>query len=808
MGVGEQDGRTIKVPKARGLYLRFALLTSMAIGLVALSALVQELQAAATAWIVGQGHWSRGQQRAVAALERYIDSARPGDLREVREALDTPLSDRAARLELEKAQPDLAVARAALLRGGNAPGDINRLILTYRHGRDYAWFGEATRIWRLTDAPLLELAGIARSFERGHAAGTVTGADQRAARIRLQQIDEALQRHARDFSRALVNMASLVRITTLGVAALSVVLILMVAMLLARRVRRDLGEQESRFRAAFYQARIGMLKLDGGGGVMEANQALADLLQYPRERLLHMHLRQLLMEGELVHDAEGEIDWSRQLRPSELRFLRADGSLMWGRWSGTAVERDKGNIWVFSIVEDVTENHVLAREVQHHASHDALTGLVNRREVERLLEEALDQVRRNGGTHALCFINIDHFKLVNDTVGHAAGDQMLRAIADQLRAAVREGDWVGRLGNDEFALFLAHAGQDDARRVLQRIMIGLGHDTVAFTDGLPKLSCSAGVVEVNAEVPDLNWLVGAADNACYAAKQAGRNRIHCYNEDRMALQERRADADRLRSVSQAISEDRMLLFAQRIAKVDDPQALHYEVLVRMRGRDGTLHGPGGFMGAVERYGMGMSLDRCVLSMLFRHLQVCQAHLRHLGMCNVNVSAQSIVEPSFLAYVVDLLERNRALASRLCFEITETAVISNLAQARGFIEAVKALGCRIALDDFGSGMASFSYLRQLPADMLKIDGVFVRDMLDDPVSRATVRAVTALGRELGMAVVAEWVENQQLADQLVEMGVQGLQGYAIERPQPLERITHQRLHPVPRRQASGGNGGND
>jgi EAL domain-containing protein (putative c-di-GMP-specific phosphodiesterase class I) len=191
----------------------------------------------------------------------------------------------------------------------------------------------------------------------------------------------------------------------------------------------------------------------------------------------------------------------------------------------------------------------------------------------------------------------------------------------------------------------------------------------------------------------------------------------------------------------------------------------------------------------------MSLDRCVLSMLFRHLQVCPAHVARLGLCNVNVSAQSIAEPSFLAFVSDLLERNRTLAKRLCFEITETAVISNLAQAREFIDAVKARGCRIALDDFGSGLSSFGYLRQLPADLLKIDGTFVRDMQTDPVSRATVRAIAALGRELQLEVIAEWVETEAQAAQLVEMGVQGLQGYAIERPQPLERITQTALHPV-------------
>ncbi|HEL3179489.1 TPA: EAL domain-containing protein [Stenotrophomonas maltophilia] len=720
MGRSGTDQQSRRVPMTRGLGLRFALLTGMAIGLVALSALIQELQAASTAWIAGQGYWSRGQQDATAALSRYLARGDAQDLDDARQALQVPLGDLQARLALEQAEPDEAKARQGFLQGGNARADIPRLVFSFRYARDIGAFREATALWRKTDGDLMAVA-------------------------------------------------------------------------LARRVGKDLTEHESRFRAAFYQANVGMLKLDTDGKVIEANQAMADILDYRRDVLLQMSLHDLLMDGELVIDGVGRIDWDRQLRPSELRFRRRDGSLVWGRWSGTGVH-SSGGLSVFAIIEDVSQNHALAREIEHHASHDPLTGLINRREIERLLERALLQVRSDGGTHSLCYINLDHFKLVNDSFGHAAGDQMLRSFADYLVAAVRDGDWVGRLGADEFAVFLAHAGQDEAKRVLQRVIRNLGQATFPISEGSPQLSCSIGVVEVSADAPDVNWLMSAADSACYAAKQAGRNRVHCFNENRMALEERRLEAERLQGVSLAMAENRMLLYAQRIARVGDPSYLHYEVLVRMRGTDGSLHLPGQFMPAVERYGMAVALDRHVLGLLFRHLQVCPAHVRQLGLCNVNVSAQSIAEPGFLAFVCDLLERNRALASKLCFEITETAAISNLSQARAFIDAVKARGCRMALDDFGSGLSSFGYLRQLPADILKIDGAFVRDMDTDPVSHATVRAISELGRELQMEVVAEWVETAEVAGALTRLGVQGLQGYAIERPQPLERMTLTDLKP--------------
>lgn len=779
----------------RGLGLRFALLTGMAIGLVALSAVIQELQAASTAWIAGQGYWSRGQQDATAALSRYLARGHLLDLQDAQRALQVPLGDLQARKALEQSEPDEATARAGFLRGGNARADIPRLIFSFRHARNVGAFREATWLWRQTDADLLALQALSEELQRRHGSGPLDASTVDDYLHRLRGIDHQLRAQAQAFSQALLRMARAVRIATLAVGGLSVLLISLMAVALARRVGKDLTEHESRFRAAFYQANVGMLKLDAAGRVEEANQAMADILDHRRDVLLQMSLTDLLMEGELVIDGVGRIDWDRQLRPGELRFRRRDGSLVWGRWSGTGVRTADGRLSVFAIVEDVSQNHALAREIEHHASHDPLTGLINRREIERLLEKSLLQVRSDGGTHALGYINLDHFKLVNDSFGHAAGDQMLRSFAEYLVGAVRDGDWVGRLGADEFAVFLARANQDEAKRVLQRLIRNLGQATFPISEGSPQLSCSVGVVEVTAEAPDANWLMSAADSACYAAKQAGRNRVHCFNENRLALEERRLEAERLQRVSRAMAENRMLLYAQRIAKVGDPSYLHYEVLVRMRDSDGVLHLPGQFMPAVERYGMAVVLDRHVLGLLFRHLQVCPAHVRQLGLCNVNVSAQSIAEPGFLAFVCDLLERNRALASKLCFEITETAAIGNLSQARAFIDAVKARGCRVALDDFGSGLSSFGYLRQLPADMLKIDGAFVRDMDTDPVSRASVRAISELGRELQMEVVAEWVETIEVAEALAGMGVQGLQGYAIERPQPLERLTLADLRPM-------------
>lgn len=429
MGRSGTDQQSRRVPMTRGLGLRFALLTGMAIGLVALSALIQELQAASTAWIAGQGYWSRGQQDATAALSRYLARGDAQDLDHARQALQVPLGDLQARLALEQAEPDEAKARQGFLQGGNARADIPRLVFSFRYARDIGAFREATALWRKTDGDLMAVQRLVDELQLRHGSGPLPTAARDRYLQQLGDLDRRMQVQSQAFSQALLRMATLVRLATLMVAGLSVLAISLMAVALARRVGKDLTEHESRFRAAFYQANVGMLKLDTDGKVIEANQAMADILDYRRDVLLQMSLHDLLMDGELVIDGVGRIDWDRQLRPSELRFRRRDGSLVWGRWSGTGVH-SSGGLSVFAIIEDVSQNHALAREIEHHASHDPLTGLINRREIERLLERALLQVRSDGGTHSLCYINLDHFKLVNDSFGHAAGDQMLRSFAD------------------------------------------------------------------------------------------------------------------------------------------------------------------------------------------------------------------------------------------------------------------------------------------------------------------------------------------------------------------------------------------
>lgn len=777
-------------PSSGWLTRRFLLLIAMAVGLGVLSALMLELQAGSTAWIAGEGAWSKGQQHAVHALYRYAQQGHAADLAAARRALEVPLGDRAARLALEQPVPDLEAARRGFLQGGNAPENIPRLIFSYRFGREGPFFRDSVRLWREADVGILQLQDMAAELEAAHAHAGLSPAQVAGYQQRLQQLDGELRVLELAFSQSLLEGAEAARMATLALSALSLLALTLVAVLLMRRIRNHLALNESRFRAAFHQAAVGMMKLSHDGRVLEANQALATILGHPLPALRRLSLCDLLHPGDLSCDGGG-IDWPRQLQAGERRFRRADGSTLWGRWSASAVRVGESRLGVLAIVEDVSQARALAEEVAYQASHDALTGLINRREIEQRLQQALARSRRTGARHVLCLLDLDHFKLVNDTFGHAAGDTFLCRFAATVQAQLREGDWLGRHGGDEFLLLLPDTSPDQAQPVLERIGRALRQGQFGDAESAPGVGCSIGVVAIDADVPDVNWLMRAGDSACYAAKQAGRNRVHHFGEDGQALEQRRREGLWLDGVRRAIVEDRLVLFAQKILCLREPDTLCYEVLLRLRGNDGRLSSPAEFMPAVERYGMGMALDRHVLDRLLRQLRAVPQHVARLHLCNVNLSAQSIAQPEFLEFVVDRLCHEQALAQRICFEITETAAIDNLAQARRFIDAVRALGCRIALDDFGSGLSSLGYLRQLPADMLKIDGAFVRDLDVDAISHAAVRAIAEIGRALRMRVVAEWVERPELIDQLDAIGIDGLQGYAIHRPCPLAELVGQR-----------------
>lgn len=441
------------------------------------------------------------------------------------------------------------------------------------------------------------------------------------------------------------------------------------------------------------------------------------------------------------------------------------------------------------VFRDVTPQRRLAREMSHRARHDALTGLINRAEFDARLQAVLDAAHADDSEHALMYIDLDQFKLVNDACGHAVGDELLRQVTTLLHGCLRGRDTLARLGGDEFGVILEHCTAKQAQRVAQLIcdrMEGFRfvHDGRRF-----RVGTSIGLVPLDRRWQATGALLQAADSACYAAKEAGRNRFHAWFESDRTMQARRGEMQWARRLEQALDEDRFELWAQRIEPIGShPEpGLHIEVLLRLREPDGTLVAPGAFLPAAERFHLATRIDRWVVRRVFEWLAADDGAFAHVHTVAVNLSGQSMGDRAFHDWVAELGRTHRFDARRLCFEITETAAITSLADAAAFLAAVRALGVRIALDDFGAGASSFGYLKQLPVDILKIDGQFVRELLDDPLARAAVRCFREVATAVGMRTVAEFVETEAVCSELRRLGIDYAQGYGVHRPQPLAEV---------------------
>ncbi len=443
-----------------------------------------------------------------------------------------------------------------------------------------------------------------------------------------------------------------------------------------------------------------------------------------------------------------------------------------------------GTVLVF---RDVSESRELTRQLSHQATHDALTGLVNRQEFENILERALQDTRTKSIEHCVLYMDLDQFKVVNDTCGHRAGDKMLEQLSALLSDRVRESDTLARLGGDEFGVLLYGCHLNQARSIANQLHRTIHDFRFSCDNQIFRVGASTGLVMMNANSTDVKSVLTAADVACYSAKDAGRNRTHVYQADDAELSARQGEMKWITRITDAIEKDRFELYCQPMVALSDnmPMPVRYEILLRLRGQDGSLVPPMSFLPAAERYGIINSIDGYVIRKLFRHLSLQPALLNQCF--SINISGQSLGEADFLRLVVDLLDEMQLKPGTLCFEVTETAAIANLRDAIRFMEALKSRGCLFALDDFGSGLSSFNYLKTLPVDYLKIDGFFVKDIMHDPVDATMVESIIRIGQVVGLKTIAEFVENDKIMRHLQQLGADYAQGYAIAQPFPIEDI---------------------
>lgn len=490
----------------------------------------------------------------------------------------------------------------------------------------------------------------------------------------------------------------------------------------------------------------------------------------PVERCLSMRRRVNMGRRALLVSSDGEHEHSVEITASP---VRGPGNSI----SGTVV-----------VFHDVSEIRGLTRQMSYQATHDALTGLINRREFERRLQEALDSAHAEDGVHIIFYMDLDRFKAVNDSCGHIAGDNMLREVAALIKDQVRDSDFVGRLGGDEFGTLLIGCPLDKARQIASDICNAVADYRFVWQDKIFNIGISIGLVEITHSSGALQDIMSAADSACYVAKQRGRGQVHVYSARDEAIARERGDIQWLRQLQEALHESKFELAVQPIIATGPGTAKGpaVEVLIRMPDERGRCANSADFLRSAERYQLMPQIDRWVVNSALAAISSGQIKLASLRSCAINISGQTLGDEGFLSFVVEALDRSGVSPSSICFEVTESAISSNVQHAQRFIEVLHGIGCEFALDDFGSGLGSFSSLKHLPVDYLKIDGTYTRNLSRDQVNQEMVSAMIKLARTMEFRVVAEQVEEQEDFDWLRNVGIDFVQGNFVDPPTTLGR----------------------
>ena len=897
--------------------------------LVLLSAESMNILVAARSYSEGESLWSKGQKRAMFHLMRYTETRAIGDYNAYRESISIPMGDLKARLELEKSDPDYALAWQGFIEGRNHPDDVPGLIMLFRRFRHIDFMAAVIDLWTEGDRYIAELNVVAEQLHFLIESGKATSEELRTFRDRILEIDTHLTPLTDQFTRTLGEATRKTK-TLLLIANLAAAGFLVpIGILLSRRMvrHRELAERalelsQERFNLAVTGSNDGLWDWDidtsevyysprfkqllGLRGIEMENtmQALMSRLheddRSATEAAFEAHLmkgapfdievrlqtkagdfRWFRSRGQSVRAADGRAirmagaitditdrrlaaaelfsekeraqvtlasiadgvittdddGWVEYLNPvaedltgwtadsarglplhaifrmvhettrqpatspielvlreernvetaATMLLLRNDGTEVPIVQSAAPIRARSGEITgVVLVLHDVSRERQYAAKLSYQASHDALTGLINRTEFEQRLSHALMSAAQLGRHHAVMYLDLDQFKVVNDTSGHAAGDQLMRQVSAVLQRRLREGDTLARLGGDEFGVLLENCSSENALRIADELRQTVMEFHFAWENRSFTIGVSIGVVNVEDGLFTIADVLSAADAACYMAKEKGRNRVQVYHREDSELSMRHGEMEWVGRLQKALDEDRFVLYSQDIVALGGAnKGGHCELLIRMLDEKGEIVPPMAFIPAAERYGLMPSIDRWVIRNALAIIAREQADLRGeaLDVYAINLSGASIGDDRFLEFVREQFTRFGVRYQSICFEITETAAIARLDKAAYFIQELRALGCRFSLDDFGAGMSSFAYLKHLPVDYLKIDGGFVKDMADDPIDRAMVEAINNVGHVMGKQTIAEFVDGERIIAALREIGVDYAQGYGVAKPRP-------------------------
>lgn len=549
----------------------------------------------------------------------------------------------------------------------------------------------------------------------------------------------------------------------------------------------ELERQRALFEDLFRNSPEAVAILDKHDRVLDVNPRFTEVFQYALDEVQGHTLNELIVPPEFAREATqlsqtassgGEVS-------HETFRARRDGSLLPVSILGAPIRAKGIDAAYFAVYRDQSSLHEAAARLDHQARHDLLTGLPNRYEFERRVKQAISLSRDGSASIGIIYFDLDQFKVVNDTAGHARGDELLQELTQRLRTLIRPPQVLARLGGDEFAILLVNRQAEDCEHLAQRIRDHLTEQPFHIEERTFSITASFGIVAVNAgSDQDPHEILSLADSACFLAKERGRNRVHLIAPDDSGIHQRREEMDWISRINEALLENRFTLYYQRIDPVaESASPKHFEVLLRMLDRDGNNIPPAAFIPPAERYNLMPRIDRWMLANVFSRLAMKSDDEQQALLAAVNISGNTLSDEGLTDYIVNLFQQHAVRPQSICFEITETAAIANFDDARRFINTVRSLGCHVALDDFGSGLSSFRYLKEISPDFLKIDGSFVREITRSRTDFSMVEAINRVGKIIGISTVAEFVEDQDTLDALRRIGVDLAQGYGLHRPEP-------------------------
>ncbi len=750
------------------------------------------VQSGVRAYVAGEGQWSKSEKDAYIYLSRYVDTGDERYFRLFREQMAVPIGDHDARLAMLVQNLDWKAATDGLIRGRNSPADIPVMIRMFRYAGRMPYMADAIAIWTKADPIMLQLAALGEQIHVLRASQPRNLGQLRQLRLRAFAINSELRPMEDDFSASLALGAQFINKLLLAVVALGALLAMLLEFLLVRRIVLTLHDSETRFRGMFEQAAVGLAHISLDGVILRVNDKYCAITGHKYDNLIDHSFLPVLSSKDA---GDTWLHCGRLLRVEEQEYttrlqLEKSDQTRWARITLTLVKNTKGEpLYFLNVLEDISRERRLGEQLSYLATHDALTQLVNRVEYEKRVSVALGKVASGGDAGAVFYLDLDQFKVINDTLGHMAGDELLRQLGMELKNRLRAGDTLARLGGDEFGVLLEGCPISAASNIAEGMRRTVDEMGFVWKGREYRVGVSIGVVPVKPDTESVQQLLSDADEACYIAKDKGRNLVYMHEPSSARSMQRQHEVQSVNRLREALDGEGLFLMFQSIQPLllTHTTGLHFEMLLRMRQPSGEIVTPASFLPVAERYNLAYRVDEWVVRKTLGWLSDHLNEIHKIMLCSINLSAQSLNNSRFLEFLESEIYRSGVPTNKLCFELTEMSAVADIAVATKFINRIRDKGCRFALDDFGGGMSSFAHLHALPVDIIKIDGSFIRDMDRDSVNRALVSSINDISHIPGKLTIGEFVETDSILEAARELQLDYAQGYAVAKPSDLSDL---------------------